>query len=68
MRGGFLPDILRLAFSERPELRARLAAHFGVSDWKISRWMARTAKPEPTLYRKVIDYVEEYLGRPDRPQ
>lgn len=63
MRSLFLPILLKDTFAEHPELRAKITAHFGISDWKMSQWMAGTKKPDPLTRMKLNDYIALLLRR-----
>lgn len=63
MRSLFLPILLKDTFAEHPELRAKIVAHFGISDWKMSQWMAGTKKPDPITRMKLNDYISVLLRR-----
>lgn len=66
MRGRHLPSLLRDSFKEWPEFRAKVCEHFGVSDWKVSCWMAGTQKPSPDQRARIADYIELLLARKAR--
>lgn len=66
MRSTFLPILLKDTFGEHPEMRQKVTAHFTISDWKMSQWMAGTKKPEPLLRLKVIEYIQTLLARKAR--